>query len=55
MHHTLSKNLFASDEREGAIPNHDSIKIGTLNHILADVAGVIGVTKSELVNRLFHD
>ena len=36
------------------VPNHDSIKIGTLNHILADVAGVIGVTKSELVDRLFH-
>jgi hypothetical protein len=36
------------------VPYHDSIKIGTLNHILADVAGVIGVTKSELVDQLFH-
>jgi predicted RNA binding protein YcfA (HicA-like mRNA interferase family) len=35
------------------VPNHDSIKIGTLNSILADVAGVIGVTKSELIDRLF--
>ena len=36
------------------VPNHDSIKIGTLNGILADVAGVIGITKSELADRLFH-
>jgi hypothetical protein len=36
------------------VPNHDSIKIGTLNSIPADVAGVIGGTKSELVDRLFH-
>jgi predicted RNA binding protein YcfA (HicA-like mRNA interferase family) len=37
------------------VPNHDSIKIGTLNHILADVAGVTGITKSELVEQLFRD
>jgi predicted RNA binding protein YcfA (HicA-like mRNA interferase family) len=37
------------------IPNHDSIKIGTLNSILTDVAGAIGITKSELADRLFHN
>ena len=36
------------------VPNHDSLKIGTLNSILADVAGVIGITKSELVEQLFQ-
>ena len=36
------------------VPNHDSLKIGTLNSILIDVAGVIGVTKSELVEQLFQ-
>ena len=36
------------------VPNHDSLKIGTLNSILTDVAGVIGITKSELVEQLFH-
>ena len=36
------------------VPNHDSLKIGTLNSILTDVAGVIGITKSELVEQLFQ-
>ena len=36
------------------VPNHDSLKIGTLNSILTDVAGVVGITKSELVEQLFQ-
>ena len=47
-------SLRISQEEICADSLSDSIKIGTLNHILADVAGVIGITKSELVDRLFR-
>lgn len=35
------------------IPNHDPLKIGTLNAILTDVAQHLGVSKQELIERLF--
>ena len=35
------------------IPNHDPLKIGTLNAILTEVAMHIGISKQELVERLF--
>ena len=35
------------------VPDHDQIKIGTLNNILADVANAVGVSKRELISRLF--
>ena len=35
------------------VPDHDPIKIGTLNNILTDVASAVGITKTVLVNRLF--
>ena len=35
------------------VPDHGSIKIGTLNNILADVADKLEIAKSELVERLF--
>ena len=35
------------------IPNHDPIKIGTLNAILTEVAQHLGVSKQELIERLF--
>jgi hypothetical protein len=34
------------------IPDHDAIRIGTLNSILADVALAQGLEKSDLVDRL---
>lgn len=36
-----------------AIPNHDPIKIGTLNGILSEVAKHFGVAKEEVVRVLF--
>lgn len=36
-----------------SIPNHDPFKIGTLNAILTEVAKHLGVSKQELVERLF--
>ncbi|HCL57642.1 MAG TPA: hypothetical protein DHW82_11630 [Spirochaetia bacterium] len=35
------------------IPEHNPIKIGTLNNILDSVAVYLGMTKSELVQKLF--
>lgn len=35
------------------IPNHDPLKIGTLNAIITEVAKHLGVSKQELVERLF--
>ncbi len=35
------------------IPNHDPLKIGTLNAILSEVAQHAGVSKQELVEKLF--
>jgi len=34
------------------IPNHDPLKIGTLNAILTDVAQHLGVSKQKLIERL---
>lgn len=36
-----------------AIPNHNPIKIGTLNGILSEVAKHFGITKEEVVRVLF--
>ena len=35
------------------VPRHDPLRIGTLNGILADVAKHFGLTRDELVTRLF--
>lgn len=35
------------------IPNHDPLRIGTLNAILTDVAQHLGISKQEVVERLF--
>ena len=35
------------------VPKHDPLKIGTLNAILTEVAQHLGVSKQELVERLF--
>ncbi len=40
-------------EHHVTIPRHDSLRIGTLSAILRDVAEHHGMTKDELVDRLF--
>lgn len=35
------------------IPNHDPLKVGTLNAILTEMAQHLGVSKQELIERLF--
>lgn len=34
------------------IPNHDPIKLGTLNAILSDVSDHLKISKEELINKL---
>ena len=36
------------------IPDHDSLRIGTLNAILSDVADYVGMERSELAHELFN-
>lgn len=35
------------------IPDHDDLRVGTLNGILQDVAQYLGISKSELIAQLF--
>jgi len=41
-------------EHHIAIPNHASLRIGTLNAILLDVASHVGMRKVDLVESLFE-
>ena len=40
-------------EHNITIPNHDPIKLGTLNGILGDIAAHLGISKQNLVDDLF--
>jgi predicted RNA binding protein YcfA (HicA-like mRNA interferase family) len=51
-HIRLTKN-YNNKEFHVTIPNHNPIKIGTLNSILNSIAIIEGKTKSELILRLF--
>jgi predicted RNA binding protein YcfA (HicA-like mRNA interferase family) len=35
------------------IPNHDPVKVGTLSGILSDVAAHFGISRDEVIQRLF--
>ena len=43
----------AAGEHHITIPNHDRIKVGTLNSILTDVAQHLGMSRDDLLARLF--
>jgi predicted RNA binding protein YcfA (HicA-like mRNA interferase family) len=49
-HIRLTTQIFG--QHHITIPNHDPIRIGTLNAILMEVASHFGISKEELVNRL---
>jgi hypothetical protein len=40
-------------EHHITIPRHDPLRVGTLSAILGDVADHLGITRNELVRRLF--
>ena len=41
-------------EHHVTIPLHDPLKIGTLSHILADIADHLNMPKEELIKELFR-
>jgi hypothetical protein len=59
----LGKSAAISDLRSNfrgyvhliTIPDHDSLRIGTLNSILSDVADYLGMDRSKLMQELFDD
>jgi predicted RNA binding protein YcfA (HicA-like mRNA interferase family) len=40
-------------EHKITIPDHQSIKIGTLNNILKDISDYLKISKQDLINELF--
>ena len=40
-------------EHHVTVPNHDPLRIGTLSAILSGVAAHVGITRDELLARLF--
>jgi len=40
-------------EHHVTVPQHDALRMGTLSAILGEVAGHFGLTKEQLIERLF--
>lgn len=51
--HIRLVSKFNDYEHKITIPDHKSIKIGTLNNILDDISNYLKISKSELVKELF--
>lgn len=51
--HIRISTKFTGLEHKITIPDHGSIKIGTLNNILKDISGYLNITKDELIKSLF--
>jgi predicted RNA binding protein YcfA (HicA-like mRNA interferase family) len=51
--HIRLRSTYSGTEHLITIPNHNPIKLGTVNGILTDVAQNLKLTKQELVERLF--
>lgn len=51
-HIRLTTNI--KGQHHVTVPNHDPIKIGTLNSILKDIAEHFQITKEELLKRLLN-
>lgn len=51
--HIRLVSIHKSKEHKITIPDHQEIKIGTLNNILNDVANYLEITKEELLKELF--
>jgi len=50
-HIRLTTQLFG--QHHLTIPNHDPIRIGTLNAIISEVSKHLGMSKQELIDHLF--
>lgn len=51
--HIRLTSHYKNEQHNITIPAHSTIKIGTLNNILREVADYIGISKEELIKRLF--
>ena len=45
---------YEGGEHHITVPDHTAIRIGTLNNILRDVASHAGISRDELLKRLFE-
>lgn len=52
-HIRLIRNI-RGREHQITIPNHNPIKIGTLNSILNDIAENLKISKQDLIDKLFN-
>ncbi|MFZ7121278.1 MAG: type II toxin-antitoxin system HicA family toxin [Eubacteriaceae bacterium] len=53
-HIRLSANISNKSIHHITIPDHNPIKIGTLNNILSDIADNFKIEKKTLIEKLFH-
>lgn len=51
--HIRLVSTYQNNEHKITIPDHQAIKIGTLNNILNDIAEYLKISKQELINELF--
>jgi len=51
--HIRLVSTYQNTQHKITIPDHQQIKIGTLNNILNDIAEYLKITKQELVDELF--
>jgi predicted RNA binding protein YcfA (HicA-like mRNA interferase family) len=47
-------SIYKDTEHKITIPDHNPIKIGTLNNILDDIAKYLQISKSKLIQELFE-
>jgi predicted RNA binding protein YcfA (HicA-like mRNA interferase family) len=52
-HLRLTSNMRGFDHHV-TIPNHDHLKLGTLNSVMSEVAGYLGIPRAELERDLFE-
>ena len=45
--------MLHGDKHSITIPNHNFIKIGTLNNILSDLSQYLNIDKQKLIEKLF--
>jgi predicted RNA binding protein YcfA (HicA-like mRNA interferase family) len=51
--HIRLRSAYTGTEHQITIPNHNPIKLGTVNGILGDIANYLKISKQELIDRLF--
>jgi predicted RNA binding protein YcfA (HicA-like mRNA interferase family) len=49
----LRLTTFQGGEHHVTVPDHDSLRAGTLSGILRDIAGHVGLSRDDVFNQLF--